>query len=104
MLSLQTVFTTLKELCQAKYLRTEDMSEAGYLWHRFHLCENLEIIVRFSLKTNEVEGIESCDEIDWDNDRGLLGCFINSEADISAFCLKAMERQLLSLSSPRKGQ
>ena len=96
MLSLKTVFATLKSVCQAQFLRTEDASEAGYLLHRFRLCDDLDIIVRFNLETNLVDEVESVDELDWDNDRVIFGCFLASEADLIAFVLKAIKRQLRS--------
>lgn len=102
MLSLKTVFTTLKSDCQAQFLRTEDLSEAGYLFHRFRLCKDLDIIVHFDLEKNLVEGVESVDEFDWDNDRGILGFSLQSKADLIAFCLKAMDRQLRSRLSPEE--
>lgn len=94
---LQQSFETLKKSCGAKFLRTEDLSETGYLFHWFELAPKLFIIVRFNLKTNKVEAFDSVDDIDWDNDRALLCPLMKSETDIIEFCLKAVRRQLRSL-------
>lgn len=94
MLSLQTVFHTLKSDCHAQYLRTEDLSEAGYLYFRFQLWEQLDLIVRFNLGTNMVEAFETVDDYDWDND--LVKWSIETKKDLLLFVVEAMKKQVAS--------
>lgn len=94
MITLKTVFETLKEELQATYLCTEDASATGFLLFKFQLFEDLTIIVFYDLRRNEIARFEAIDDFDWDNDRAMLDC--HSKLDLMVFCRDAMKSQLKS--------
>lgn len=95
MVSLKTIFETMDEI-QAAYLRTESAAAAGFLFFRFRIFDDLELVVYYDLRSNEISRFEAVDDFDWDNDRTLFGCDSLSKVDIIAFCMEAMKRQLKS--------
>lgn len=94
MITLQTVFETLRKDAQATYLCTEDATAAGFLLFKFQLVDKLEIVVFYDIRSNEITKFEAIDDFEWENDRAMLDC--DSQLDLLVFCTEAIKRQVKS--------